>query len=294
MWRSTIIDLGSPVHIIDYGGTGTPLVLVHGLEGCALNWVGAAPHLTGSHHVVALDLAGFGITPPNGRDVTVESNAGLVVDFVEHLGEGPAVLMGNSMGGLVSMLVAVDRPDLVEAMVLVDPALPVVSWRDADGEVLVKLLGPLIPFLGPSFVRLYHRTHSPEEHARESMAMVAAEPSSIPEIVRAASEEVVRARRTLSWAVPSLVDADRSIATWVLNRGKYVRMLHKISVPTLLVHGTEDRLVHHTAAAWAIEERPDWDFVLLEGLGHVPMMEDPDAFVNAVEPFLDRTAGIPR
>lgn len=294
MWRSTIVDLGSPVHIVDYGGTGPPLVLVHGLEGCALNWVATAPHLTKRHHVIGLDLAGFGISPPNGRDVSVESNAALVIDLIEHLDAGPVVLMGNSMGGLVSMLVAVDRPDLVESMVLVDPALPVVSWRDADAEVLVKLVGPLVPLLGPNLVRLYHRTHSPEEHARESMAMVAAEPSSIPEIVRAASEEVVKARRTLTWAVPSLVDADRSIATWVLNRSRYAKMLHKISVPTLLVHGTEDRLVHPSAAAWAVAERPDWDLALLEGLGHVPMMEDPVAFVGAVEPFLEGTASVPR
>jgi pimeloyl-ACP methyl ester carboxylesterase len=294
MWRSTIVDLGSPVHVVDYGGTGPPLVLVHGLEGCALNWVGAAPLLSHNHRVVALDLAGFGITPPNGRDASVESSAELVIDFIEHLDDGSATLIGNSMGGLVSMLVAVARPDLVASMVLVDPALPVVSWRDTDGEILVKLVGPLVPLLGPNLVKLYHRTHSPQEHARESMAMVAAEPASIPEIVRVASEEVVKARRSLDWAVPSLVDADRSIATWILNRRKYAKMLHKISVPTLLVHGSEDRLVHRTAAAWVIEERPDWDYELLDGLGHVPMMEDPPAFVATVEPFLARTSGAPR
>lgn len=288
MWRSDVIDLGSPVHMLDFGGAGPPIVLVHGLEGCAFNWVGSAPLLADRHHVVALDLAGFGITPPNGRDVGVESNAALVIEFIEHVGEGPVVLMGNSMGGLVSMLAAVDRPDLVRAMVLVDPALPVISWRETDGEIVVKLLGPLVPMVGPGLVKLYHRTHSPEEHARESIAMIASEPASMPEMVRVASEEVVKARRELPWAVPSLVDADRSIATWVLNRGRYAKMLHKVSVPTLLVHGSEDRLVPPSAAAWAIEERPDWEFELLDGLGHVPMMEDPARFAATVEPFLER------
>ena len=128
--RSRIGDLDGPVHWVDFGpttGSGdveAPLVLVHGLGGSHLNWVQVAPALAEIRRVIAIDLAGFGLTPGAGRDLSVRANAALLGRFIrEELG-GRSVLVGNSMGGMVSLLLAAAEPDVVAGLVLVDPSVP--------------------------------------------------------------------------------------------------------------------------------------------------------------------------
>src|SRR5690349_19627503 len=142
---------GVPVHYIDYGGNGPIVVLVHGLGGAAINWMAAAPLLAERTRVVALDLAGFGRTPSLGRPTTVEASAKLLVDFVTRLFAGPVILVGNSMGGLVTMLAAAAQPDRVAGTVLVDPALPV--WPDALDPVIGQLfMAYAIPGVGEALL----------------------------------------------------------------------------------------------------------------------------------------------
>ena len=290
MHQSHIVDLGTPVHIIDHGGSGQLMILVHGLEGSALNWAAVGPYLAKGFKVIAPDLAGFGITPPGSRGSSVEANARLVAELIEREGDGPAVVVGNSMGGLVSMLAAVEAPRLVDRLVLVDPALPVRSWRKTDPEVLLKLAGPLLPGVGSQLIRIYQATHSPEEHTKESIAMITAHPEAVPPVVWESQLEMHRIRRSLDWAIPAFRDADRSISRYVLNRPRFRKLLHRVSAPTLLIHGEEDRLVSLDSARWALQERPDWDSVIFAEVGHVPMLEVPERFVAAVEDWLEPTA----
>ena len=108
----------------DRGDVEAPLVLVHGLGGSHLNWVQVAPALAEIRRVIAIDLAGFGLTPGAGRDLGVRANAALLGRFIrEELG-GRSVLVGNSMGGMVSLLLAAAEPDVVAGLVLVDPSVP--------------------------------------------------------------------------------------------------------------------------------------------------------------------------
>ena len=111
MERHTI-DIGGPVSVLDYGGDGPLIVCVHGLEGSAYNWSLIAPTLARTHRVVAPDLSGFGFTPPLEGETTVERNAVLVKDVIEHYGDN-AIVIGNSMGGLVSILTSELYPDRV-------------------------------------------------------------------------------------------------------------------------------------------------------------------------------------
>src|ERR1051326_2069685 len=104
--RHKVVDVDGPVHYLDFGGAGTPLVMVHGLGGNALNWMDVGPGFAPHHRAVALDLAGFGQTPLFDRSAAVGANAALVTKFIEKIFIGqPVVLMGNSMGGHISVLV---------------------------------------------------------------------------------------------------------------------------------------------------------------------------------------------
>lgn len=120
------VDLDGPVHYVDFGGAanGPRLVLVHGLGGSHLNWTLLAPLLAARARVVAIDLLGFGLSHPEGRPATVQANAKMLGRFVDEVLGSPAILVGNSMGALVSIMLASRRPDAVAGLVLIDPALP--------------------------------------------------------------------------------------------------------------------------------------------------------------------------
>ena len=285
----SIVDLEGPVHYADFGGDGPPLVLVHGLGGSHLNWISVAGAFTADYHVLAPDLAGFGLTPPGERGVTVTGNAELLADFIATVCDTPAVLVANSMGGLVSLIAASNNPGLVTRLILVNPALPIVSLRRIGAEALFMLGGPLIPLLGEYLMRGFSLTHTPEEQTTATLTLIAADPSRLSDEQRQSSVEMTRLRREMDWAIPSFVAADRSVAAKLLRRRRYRSMLHRVAAPPLLIHGDADRLVDPASAEWAAQERPDWDFIMLEGVGHVPMMEVPDRFVAVVETWLNGT-----
>jgi pimeloyl-ACP methyl ester carboxylesterase len=67
---------------------------------------------------------------------------------------------------------------------------------------------------------------------------------------------------------------------------RFRKILHQISQPTLIIHGTEDKVVHPSSAQWAAKERPDWDFVMIEDMGHTPQIEDPEMFVTLVQDWI--------
>ena len=111
--RHRIADLDGPVHYIDFGGAGPAMLMVHGLGGNALNWMAVGPELAQRYHAIAIDLAGFGQTPLYDRSATVGANADLVQRFIAKVIGEPVVLMGNSMGGHIAILVGADHADSV-------------------------------------------------------------------------------------------------------------------------------------------------------------------------------------
>src|ERR1700710_3049562 len=115
------VDLSGPVHYLDFGGAGRPIVLVHGLGGSSVNWLGVGPQLSKVGRVVAVDLAGHGRTLSLGRSARVSANRALLSRFLGEVAREPAVLIGNSMGGYLSLAQAAAEPATVRALVLVAP-----------------------------------------------------------------------------------------------------------------------------------------------------------------------------
>src|ERR1022692_3612 len=113
--RSRWIDLDGPVHYLDFGGParGPVIVCVHGLGGSAVNWSAIAPLLTGGYRMLAPDLAGHGLTQSLGRGADVAANRALLHRFIGSVSASPVILMGNSMGGMISLLEAGAAPDAV-------------------------------------------------------------------------------------------------------------------------------------------------------------------------------------
>ncbi|MEN8234098.1 MAG: alpha/beta hydrolase [Actinomycetota bacterium] len=286
---STLLDVGGPVRVVDHGGEGPLLLLVHGLGGSTENWDIVGPKLSGVGRVMAIDLVGFGDSEPGNRRASVEDNALLIAEVIHFLGYDDASVVGNSMGGLIAMIAAVEHSHRIDRIVLVNPALPVSRRHPPDLEVFTKLLGPLIPGIGVPAFRAYRATHSPEEETKETLRMVAADPSTVPEWAVANLTEANRRRRGRAWAIPAFLEADRSIARYVLRPRRFQKLIHKIGAPVLLIHGSEDRLVSVDSARWAAAERPCWKYVEMEGVGHVPMLEAADEFTETIVDWLSES-----
>ena len=114
------------------GGDGPPLVLVHGLGGAAWNFTDLAPLLAARHRVLVLDLPGHGGTEPLPQLESLSDLAVHVAAVASHEDMAPAAVVGYSMGGPVSLRLAVARPEAVSSLVLVAPAGIVSTTRRAE------------------------------------------------------------------------------------------------------------------------------------------------------------------
>lgn len=274
--RKQVIDLGGEVHYVDHGGDGAPIVAVHGLGGSHLNWERLAPMLRSSHRVYALDLVGFGHTPLDGRTASLVTNRDLVLHFTKEIAGAPSTVIGNSMGGLVAMLAAATGPDLVERLVLIDPALPLYSLDTVHRDTLLSIAAPAIPGVGPALMRRAASSMTAEEQVDVGYDFVCSDPSRIDDDTRRQSIEMTHLRRSQPWAVAAFTQAAQSIARELVWRPKIWRTVHRIASPTLVIHGAQDRIVSPRAVTRLMEERPDWDLVMLEDVGHVPQLEAPE------------------
>ncbi|ANZ39010.1 hypothetical protein BBK82_26000 [Lentzea guizhouensis] len=280
---SRYADLDGPVHWVDFGGpdAGPRIVLVHGLGGSHLNWALLAPLLAGKARVVAVDLAGHGLTHPEGRQTTVQANARLLGRFLRHVVEEPAVLVGNSMGGLISLLHTAQDPDLVTGLVLVDPALPMVFGTRPDPTMLSTFFMYSVPGLGERFLAKA-KTVSPRRQVERVLRLVCADPSGIPEELKQASEHLIEERAKVEGLDSAFLAAARSVVFTTSKRGACFAAMDKIRVPVFLMSGDRDRLVSVAAARSVARRRPHWRYDEFAGVGHVPQMEIPEVVSERV------------
>jgi pimeloyl-ACP methyl ester carboxylesterase len=282
-----ILDLDGPVHVVDHGGNGPPMLLVHGLGGSLLDWRDVAPALARHHRVWSLDLIGFGRTPIENRHATVAANQRLVDAMVRQVGQGePVLLMGNSMGGLISIVEASRRPDLIAGLVLVDPALPRTRGGRLALIITAAFLVLAMPGVGRWLTQSHTRRRGAERLVDDVLKLCTVDVSRINPETRAAQVELTRWRAELDDPHRAFVEAARSLTRWLLRRQTVQAHIRGVRTPTLLIHGESDRLVSVSAAGWAAALRPDWTFRVLADTGHVPQLERPREFVRLVDHWL--------
>jgi pimeloyl-ACP methyl ester carboxylesterase len=280
--RHKTADLDGPVHYLDFGGTGKPLVMVHGLGGSALNWMAVGPEIAQSYHAFAIDLAGFGQTPLFRRSAAVGANAVLVHSFIEKVIGEPVLIMGNSMGGHISILEAALHPSWVDAMILVDPAIPGVHVRRPEPALLGTMAALSIPGLAEILLDRRARLLGPEGLVKQTLAIVCADPSRVaPEVVEAHNRLTSERDKLGRQNGRAFLQASRSIGLRMADPRFWSRVA-KVQSPTLVIHGSLDRLIPLASAKELARRRPDWALEILEGVGHVPMMETPDEFMSAL------------
>lgn len=277
------------LYVHDFGGSGAPIVAVHGLGGAHLNWLPVAEGLTATGHLLAPDLPGFGYSPPRAS-YSVSSHARAVIELLESI-DRKSILMGNSLGGVVVIHVAHLRPDLVERLVLVAPAGPPrFDDERIDRVVARRLVIQGIPVLGPYFVNKYWKSVSPARQLSDTLSIVCAHPENISPAVIALSLELATARRRQPWAMDALVKSGRSAGTVLARKNRLRQMLLGIPLPGLIIQGSHDRIIPGSGVEWIASVRPDWDLVVMEECGHCPQLEAPDRFVEIYDDWMHEAA----
>ncbi len=288
--ESRWVDIQGPVHYREWPGPpgGPTFVLVHGLGGSLLNWALVAPGLARHGRVLALDLAGFGLSPAHGRLTHVGGNWRLLDGFMHALDAGPAILVGNSMGGMISLIQAAHHPDTVDALILVDAAFPRTNQIRAQFDPRVTALFALYSHrrLGPWFAQSRSRRLGAEGLVRETLRVCAVDPSRIdPALVRAMVEQT-RQRQLAEDTMPAFMAAARSIFRAQVSPGRYRALVGRVDRRALVTHGAQDRLVPVSVARAACAEHSNWKLAVFDDVGHIPQMEAPDRWLHAVEVWL--------
>lgn len=272
---------------------------VHGLGGASTNWTDLAALLAVRCDGWALDLPGFGRSRPPARGgYAIERHARVVVDLLEAIagrpGDGhgrPVHLLGNSLGGLISLLVAARRPDLVATLTLISPAMPVYRVPAAMDRAMPLLLVPGIA----SVAERRLAGIAPEDQVRGLLEMCFGNPLAVP---RARLEQALveaRERGEQPWANRALTQSMRGLMTSYLKVGRAGawRLARAVSCPSLVVWGERDRLVDPRLAPRLAEALPDSRLLLLDGVGHVAMIEAPEPTARAVLGLLEEASPAP-
>lgn len=280
--RHKVANLDGPVHYIDFGGDGPPVLMVHGLAGSAINWMAVGPEVAKTHHALALDLAGFGQTPLLNRSAAVGANAELVHAFITDVVREPVILVGNSMGGHISILEAGEHPSWVAALVLVDPAIPGTHVTRPQPAMLGVMAALSVPGLALTLLDRRSRALGAERLVARALELVCADPSLLDSAIVEAHTQLTRERELLSrQAGRAAVQASRSIGLRMADP-RFWNKVAAVHCPTLIMHGSLDRLIPLAAARELARRRPDWDLEIFEGVGHVPMLEAPDSFMRTL------------
>src|SRR5207249_6912606 len=281
--RTVTID-GVNIHYV-CGGSGTPLVLIHGLgSSAAVEFYYNLEPLAAHHQVLAIDLPGFGKSDKPVLAYTIDLFVKAVRDLMACEGLERAAVMGVSMGGRVALGLALESPESVERLVLVDalgvgPPRRVLAYRilltRGLGELTLSGTARALRRMNPATIRRF-------------WGWYLRRPGRVDTIL---SDERIANHGTLLSTTEyrvAYLSALRSIARMGQLRdgitGEY--RLAELPMPTLLIWGRHDHIFPASHAETAKLKMPNGRVEIFENSGHTPQMEEPNRFNKLVLDFL--------
>jgi len=269
--KSVTVD-GRAWPYLEGGDPAKPLLLfVHGFAGDKDNWSMIAPYLTRDFHVIAPDLPGFGENERNPQlAYDIAAQTARLKGFADALGLQSPHLCGNSMGGWIALRYALDYPDALASLILLNNAgVKGANESDLEKQAANEDYNPLV------LANL--------EDADRLLAMVTHKPPFIPARLKPALyADALKYRDQLDgvfWI----------IATEARDHPLNDR-LGEVRVPTLILWGRHDRLIDVSCVPVLEAGIAGSRAHILEHVGHVPMVEDPKATAAIIRDFLGALA----
>lgn len=283
-WREHLrwVDVGGDlVNVVDLGGDpGRPaIVFVHGLGGSWQNWLENLLPFAADHRVVALDLPGFGASPLPREPISMPRYAAVVDGLMDALGLDAAAVVGNSMGGLISLELALTHPQRVERLVLVSAAGLTSNDRyDPRSFAVFRSLERGLANLGGRASARAMELSRRRGLRRATFAVVADAAELLP--CALVAEQVKGAGK------PGFMAASEALLSYPIRA-----RVPEIACPTLVVWGERDRLVPVRDSAEYERLIPDARRVVYARTGHVPQLERPARFNADLRAFLQERPG---
>jgi pimeloyl-ACP methyl ester carboxylesterase len=271
--RSHFVNVdGARVHYQEFGNAGDPpMILIHGYTASAYVWKTVAPTLAeNGFHVIAVDLIGFGFSEkPRAFEYSIPAQARMVSRFMSRIGVGRAIIVGSSYGGAVALNIALDYPETVEKLVLVDA---VINDEPKQHPILRLAALPglgeaLTPFLIDSKAFLRQRMHGTLAKVNHHLIT---------------DDRIESIRRPLAAA-----DGHHAVLATSRNwhADRLERDAHQIDHQTLIIWGEDDTVIPIRSGYKLHEEILHSNFVVLKDCGHVPQEERSELFTYLVTEF---------
>jgi pimeloyl-ACP methyl ester carboxylesterase len=245
-----------------------------------------APRLAGSCRVLALDLPGFGRTKAGTRKTSVDANQRLLHRFLTDVAGEPAVLVGNSMGGMITVLEASAHPESVSGVVLIDPALPQLRYTRPDPIIAASFAAFALPLVGGRLLERRRLRYRPPAQVAQMLRLCCVDPGRVPADLVAQHVALAEERRSHLGVDAQFLLAARTLMRVLARPRSFRAKMRGLRMPVLLVHGAKDRLVPVGAARAAARHNPSWRFEIVDDVGHVPQLEAPDRTAEVILDWL--------
>ena len=249
------------------GGSGPPVVLLHGFASSVYTWKDVMPALAASHEVIAFDFPGFGDSSiPDPLDAG--AYPGLVVEVMDRLRIPRASLVGNSLGGAVAVAVAAEHPGRVDRLVLIDSAG--FNFDAGERPLLLRLIA------APGAASLIERLPIRRRLTAAGLRQVFHDPA------------LVTDERVDAYAAPMMRPGAARAAAQVLSRRGAPFPVDRVRAPTLVIWGREDSWIPVAHASRFGAAIPGAQVEIIEACGHVPQEEKPAVVSGLIADFLIR------
>jgi len=257
------------------GDKGSAVLLIHGLGGSVENWALNVGHLSGHHRVYAMDLPGSGRSDKTPPIRSIYDLVSFVGDFMKVLQIEKASFLGNSLGGGLVLQFALQHPEKVEKLVLVDNA-------GIGRKVILDLRLCSVPLLGELLTR------PSRKGTATLLKKIVYDPAIVTDDLVTLGYNLI----TLPGAQQALLATLRAGINLLGQRGNLTKsLLNKIghiTTPALIIWGKQDRILPLTHAYKCHECLPGSEIKIFDNCGHMPQLEHPDEFNALVLRFLDR------
>ena len=264
------------IHYVEAGKRGRQVVLL--IHGWSSSWYAMSPLLDSlgqRFHAIAIDLPGYGKSPRLKEKTTIPKYADLIADLIEQVSDGPVVLIGHSMGGMISITLSLKYPVLVERMILLSPTIS--GHLSTSINLFISPItmmerfgvgGTLVNSVERSVVGLTDRLMRPVSFAQRT---------DITE------EDYAHLRMDARNPDQGRVRAE---CYWAMRENDLSEQLADVQTETLIIWGAEDNTVPLRDAGVVADEWPAADLRIVPKAGHWPQFETRDVTKRYIAAYL--------
>lgn len=266
-------------------GSGSPLLLVHGGLNGAWEWVPILPSLARNHRVLAVDRPGHGLADPfdyTGVDLLDHART-FLRDVVDALELDKVDMAGSSMGGLWSIVFAIDAPERVSRLVLV--SAPAGAVRTIPLPLRLLGLSLKVPLVGRRIGRTFMSGATREGNRKFWGQLLVAHPERLDDLVLDVDLANVRRHVDSMLSLILCVGSVRGFRPDLILDERWTQL----RVPTLILRGDRERFIRAKEKVWEtiVARNPNIRIVPIAGAGHLTWFDDPDRVVGEIERFLE-------